>query len=250
MKISVITACYNSAGTIEGAINSLLSQQLNPGTELEYIIIDGLSTDNSLEIVGRYKEKIAKTISEKDRGIYDALNKGIAAASGDVIGFLHSDDAFYSTDSLQAIADAFQTHGCDAVYGNGVYISNDGSEKVIRNWVSGELSTGRLERGWMPMHPTFFVKRDIYRQYGSFNDTYRISADYDIVLRFLKIHRIKTAYINKYLIKMKIGGASNTFKNLIRKWKEDFSIMQNHGLNPYIALAWKNLSKVKQLFSR
>jgi glycosyltransferase len=178
------------------------------------------------------------------------LNKGIAAASGDVIGFLHSDDAFYSTDSLQAIADAFQTHGCDAVYGNGVYISNDGSEKVIRNWVSGELSTGRLERGWMPMHPTFFVKRDIYRQYGSFNDTYRISADYDIVLRFLKIHRIKTAYINKYLIKMKIGGASNTFKNLIRKWKEDFSIMQNHGLNPYIALAWKNLSKVKQLFSR
>ncbi|WP_109695015.1 glycosyltransferase family 2 protein [Chitinophaga deserti] len=247
MKISVITACYNSASTIEEAMGSMRRQLKSSDLEIEYIIVDGQSKDNTLEVVERYRDIVTHIVCEKDTGIYDALNKGIRAATGDVIGFLHSDDSFACEDALQIIASTFRESGCDAVYGNGVYVSKE-TGKVIRKWESGEFRQQRLNKGWMPMHPTFYVKRDVYLRYGLFNDTYRIAADYDIVLRFLKQHAIRAKYINKDIISMKVGGASSSVKNYIKKWKEDFTIMKSHGLNPYFALIYKNLSKIGQFF--
>lgn len=247
MKVSIITATYNSEKNIRDTIESCLQQTYK---DIEYLIIDGASTDHTVEIAKEYGGKISKLISEPDTGIYNALNKGINAATGDIIGFLHSDDIFFSNDTVSHVVEHFLKYQVDSIYGNGIYTSANNKNKVIRNWISGEFNPKKLSLGWMPLHPTFFVKRNIYMQYGLFEESFRIAADYDLVLTFLKDAEISTFYINEYLIRMKMGGASTSASNFAKKWKEDVRVMRRHGINPCIGLPYKNLSKIKQLVSK
>lgn len=244
MKVSVITATYNSALTISETLKSLEQQTYQ---DIEYIVIDGASTDNTLTIVRNESTRVIKIISEPDSGIYDALNKGILAATGDVVGFLHSDDVFASVDSVQQIVDAFVQDNKDAVYGDLQYVSAIDSSKVIRLWKSGQYSRNKLKRGWMPPHPTFYMKRECYERLGIFDLRYRIAGDYDSLLRYLWGGNVSMSYCEHVLIKMRVGGASNrSFKNIWLKSCEDNRALKNSGLAVLPALFWKNFSKIPQ----
>lgn len=244
-KISVITTTYNSASTIEDTLKSVIGQDY---PNVEYIIIDGLSKDNTLEIVNKYKDKIAKIISEKDSGIYDALNKGINAATGDIIALLHSDDFYMDNTVLSKVAAEFEKTKAESVYGNLYYVNKDNTDKIVRKWVSGKYKHGMFLNGWMPPHPAFFVKRACYEKYGMFNLQFRSAADYELMLRFLHKHKITTSYIKQYLVKMRTGGQSNaSVKNRVKANQEDREAWTVNGLKPRIyTLTFKPLRKIIQ----
>ncbi|MBK9291138.1 MAG: glycosyltransferase [Bacteroidetes bacterium] len=244
MKVSIITICYNSGHSIADAISSVLSQTY---PDIEYIIVDGKSKDNTVEIVRSFGDRIAKFVSEPDKGIYDALNKGIRMATGDVIGFMHSDDIFASKDTIAHMVELMKRSGADSVYGDLQYVYKSDTSKVLRYWKSGSFSRTKLLWGWMPPHPTFYVKKTVYDNYGMFRTEFRIAADYDIILRFLGKHRISTAYLPEVMVKMRVGGASNrSLKNIIRKSKEDWKAIRDNGVGHIHTLIFKNLSKVTQ----
>lgn len=248
MKISVVTAVFNNRETIGAAIDSALSQV---DVEFELIVIDGGSTDGTLDVLRAYGDRLALLVSEPDRGMYDALNKGIQLATGDVVGFLHSDDLFADESVLTRIAAAFAVPDVGAVYGDLLYVSKDAPDVVVRYWKAGAFSQGRLGWGWMPPHPTFYVRRSIYQRLGVFDLRYRIAADYDTMLRFLGKGKIRADYIPEVLVKMRLGGASNrSFANIVRKSKEDYLALRRNDVGGLGALAWKNLSKAKQFFVR
>lgn len=248
MKISIITSVYNNQETIAEAMDSVLSQTY---TDIEYIIIDGGSTDDTVNIIKSYQNRIAVFISEPDKGIYDGLNKGIKLATGDVIGFLHSDDLYENNTVIEKVAQAFMASEIDSVYGDLTYVNKSDPTKVIRYWKSGEFTLKKLGRGWMPPHPTFFVKRAIYQQHGQFDTSFKIAADYDLMLRFLGKYKISTDYIPNVLIKMRVGGESNkSLKNVIRKSTEDLQAMRNNNIGGFLSLIFKNLSKVKQFIKK
>jgi glycosyltransferase len=248
MKISLITSVYNNQETIAEAIGSVLSQTY---PNIEYIIIDGGSTDGTVNIVRSYQDQLAAFVSEPDRGIYDGLNKGIRLATGDVIGFLHSDDLYQDNKVIAKVAQAFTDNPVDSVYGDLTYIDKNDPTKIIRYWQSGLFSLKKLRYGWMPPHPTFFVKRDIYERYGTFDTSFKIAADYDLILRFLGKNRISTYYIPSVLIKMRVGGESNkNWKNILRKSTEDLQAMKNNGIGSVLSLLIKNLSKLQQFFRK
>ena len=244
MKISIITSVFNNKNEIAETIESVISQT---HSNIEYIIIDGGSTDGTLEIINAYKNRIGLVISEPDKGIYDGLNKGLALATGEVIGFLHSDDLYEDNYVIEKVAMAFQDNKVDSVYGDLVYVSKNDVSKVIRYWKSGFFTPKKLRCGWMPPHPTLFIKRRIYEQYGVFNTNFKIAADYDVILRFLGKYTISTHYIDNVLIKMRVGGASNkSLKNIFLKSKEDLVAMQNNGVGNIYSLLIKNFSKIQQ----
>lgn len=253
-RITVVTACYNSEATIRDAIESVLSQTFS---DVEYIVVDGASADNTLAIVREYGSRIAQVISEPDKGIYDALNKGIHAATGDLVGFLHSDDLFSHSSVLSRIASEAgnsEGHGelvCDAVYGDLNYVSAADTSKVVRRWTSCRFTPALLSRGWMPPHPTLYLKRDIYRELGGFDLCYRIAADYESILRYFSGEDFTPRYIPETLITMRLGGASNgTISGILRKSREDYSALRKNSIpHPLKALAWKNLSKLPQFFT-
>ncbi len=248
MKISVITIAYNSGHSIADAITSVVSQTY---PDVEYIIVDGKSKDNTVEVVKSFGTKISKFVSEPDKGIYDALNKGIRMATGDVIGFMHSDDLFASDDILAKVAALFNANDIDSVYGDLEYVYKEDTNKVLRYWKSGSFSLRKLRMGWMPPHPTFYVKRAIYEKYGVFNTSFRISADYDTMLRFLGKHRISTLYLPEVMVKMRVGGASNrSLKNIIQKSKEDYQAIQDNNFGTIFTLLFKNLRKVTQFIMK
>ena len=248
MKISIITSVYNNQETIAEAMDSVLSQTY---TDIEYIIIDGGSTDDTVNIIKSYQNRIAVFISEPDKGIYDGLNKGIKLATGDVIGFLHSDDLYENNTVIEQVAQAFMASEIDSVYGDLTYVNKSDPTKVIRYWKSGEFTLKKLRCGWMPPHPTFFVKRAIYQQHGQFDTSFKIAADYDLMLRFLGKYKISTDYIPSVLIKMRVGGESNkSLKNVIRKSTEDLQAMRNNNIGGFLSLIFKNLSKVKQFIKK
>jgi glycosyltransferase len=248
MKISVITATWNSANTISDTLDSISSQSYD---DIEYIVVDGLSTDNTLEIIENHNADVNIMISEQDDGIYDALNKGIAVATGDVIGFLHSDDVYASSDALQKIADVFSHSKIDSVYSDLNYVSKNHTDKVIRHWRSNEYKPENILNGWMPPHPTFYLKREYYQLLGGFNLSYKIAADYDSILRYLWKNNLTSSYIPEVLINMRIGGESNrSFKNIVLKSKEDYRAMKNNGVPAVRALLCKNLSKIPQFFKK
>jgi glycosyltransferase len=247
MKISVITAVYNNENTIENAIKSVLSQTHN---DIEYIVIDGVSTDKTLDIVKKYEEKIDTIVSEKDAGIYDALNKGIKKATGDIVCFLHSDDMYENENVVKKVNDLFEEKQVDSVYGDLVYVKKESVDKVIRYWKSGEFKHKKLNRGWMPPHPTFFVKREVYEQYGGFDTSFRISADYDTMLRFLGTYKISVAYLPNILIKMRLGGESNkNYTNLRQKTLEDIKVLKKNKIGGKYTIILKNISKIPQFLS-
>ena len=246
MKISIITATYNNKKTIADTLYAVSSQTYK---NIEHIIIDGKSTDNTLKIIEEQKNDKIKIISEKDNGIYDALNKGIKHATGEVIGFLHSDDIYADNNAIKYVVEKFNTEKTDSLYADLQYVSKNDINKVIRNWKSGKYHIKKLKQGWMPPHPTFFVKNEIYEKHGIFNTNYKIAADYDLMLRFLGKHKITTTYLPLTLIKMRVGGESNkSLKNIIRKMKEDFRAIKNNNIGGIFTLIRKNTSKITQFF--
>lgn len=248
MKISIITAVYNNQDTVADAINSMLSQTY---ADVELIVIDGGSTDGTLDVLHGYGDKLNKLVSEPDRGIYDALNKGLKLATGDVIGFLHSDDLYADKRVLEEIAELFSNSTVDAVYGDLVYVGKGSEDKVVRHWTAGEFSPDKLHYGWMPPHPTLYVKREVYERIGLFDTKFRIAADYDFMLRLLSLKNLSVAYIPELLIKMRLGGESNrSLKNLLRKSCEDYRVISRHDLSGLLTLICKNLRKLPQFLGR
>ena len=242
MKISVITACFNSQKTIAEAIESLKRQSW---PFIEHLVIDGASQDASVAIASKTLGDGDVLISEPDRGIFDALNKGLQRASGDVIGFLNSDDLFAHDNVLRRVAACFNDPNVGAVYGDLQYVDADDTERVIRYWKSGTFSRRKLQRGWMPPHPSFFMRREFYEDLGGFDPAYRISGDYDSLLRYLSSEMFSVVYLPEVLVKMRVGGASNgSLKAILRKSSEDIKAMRNNGVNPLIALPYKNFSKL------
>ncbi|EKS6644833.1 glycosyltransferase family 2 protein [Enterobacter hormaechei] len=248
MRISIITATYNSEKTLQDTLCSL-ERQTYP--DIEYIIIDGESKDNTLTVVKENCTRVSKIICEPDKGIYDALNKGILAASGDVIGFLHSDDLLAYDDAVADIVDTFEKTACDAVYGDLEYVTQQDTTKRVRLWKSGAFSRLKMQLGWMPPHPSFYMKRSCYSKLGHFSLDYRISADYDSLLRYILINRINVAYLPKVLVKMRIGGISNrSLSSMMSKSLEDIRIMRTNSMIWPLALAYKNLSKLPQFIKK
>jgi glycosyltransferase involved in cell wall biosynthesis len=214
MKISIITTTYNSAGTIEDTIKSVLSQV---GVEIEYIIIDGGSTDGTLDIINKYKERVARVVSEPDGGMYEAMNKGIKLATGDVVGILNSDDFYASNNVIETVVKEFEKTGADCVWGDLVYVDPNDLSRVVRDWRSSPYKEGNFQKGWHPPHPTLFVKKSVYDKYGVFRTDLSTAADYELMLRFLEKNKISSAYIPQLLVKMRAGGESNkSYYNLIR----------------------------------
>ena len=247
IKVSVVTAVFNSEKTIAQAVESVLSQNY---PAVESVVIDGNSCDATLSILEPYRSRLGKLISEPDDGIYDALNKGIRHATGDVIGFLHADDLFENDGVLGKVAAAFEDPDVDAVYGDLVYVSHDNAERVIRYWKSGSYDQTSLSRGWMPPHPTFYVRRSVYERLGGFNEAYRIAADYDCILRFLGLGGICVAYIPEVLVRMRVGGESNrSLINIIRKSREDYRAIRENDIGGLITLLAKNIRKLPQFLS-
>lgn len=249
MKISIITITYNSESTIRDTIESVLNQDYK---DIEYIIVDGLSNDNTLNIIGEYKNRISKIISEKDKGLYDALNKGIAIATGDVVGIIHSDDFYTSNDVITKVANTFMVNHCDAVYADLYYVDKKDTSKIFRKWKSGQYKSGAFIKGWMPPHPTFFVKNGCYTKYGVFNLQLKSAADYELMLRFIHKYRIKLAYLPEFIIKMRVGGKSNvSIKNRLRANSEDRKAWEINGLKPHFyTLYLKPLRKIIQLLRK
>ncbi|WP_159022681.1 glycosyltransferase family 2 protein [Formosa sp. L2A11] len=251
MKVSIITATYNSEKTIEDCFKSVLNQSYD---NIEYIIIDGASTDGTLNILETFKQKHKNiiSVSEPDKGIYDALNKGIEKATGDVVGFLHSDDFFASNETISHIVSAFNLEDIDGVYGDLHYINATNSEKIVRNWKSQPFLTKLLKQGWMPAHPTLFLKKAVYIKHGLFNLNFKIAADYDLMLRIFKDVTLQFKYLPEVITKMRVGGASNrSLKNIWLKTREDYMAVKGNKLgSPILVICSKNLSKIPQLFKK
>lgn len=213
MSISIITITYNSEKTLKDTIDSVMSQTYK---DIEYIVIDGNSNDNTVDIVKSYGSKISKFISEPDHGIYDAMNKGLKLASGDIIGILNSDDIFYDETIVSRIVKEFEEKNVDCIFGDLYYVDQYDTNKIVRRWISSSFIPDSFANGWHPAHPTFYVKREIYEKYGYFDLEFSVSADFELMLRFLEKHKISSSYIPQVLIKMRDGGESNrSIKNIL-----------------------------------
>lgn len=247
MKISIITAVFNSCDTIADTLASVLEQT---HADIEWIVIDGGSTDGTLDILHIHTDRIAVLVSEPDHGIYDALNKGLLRATGEVVGFLHADDVYADATVLENIAAAFSDRTVGAAYGDLVYVRRDAPRQVLRYWRAGEFVREKLKQGWMPPHPTFYARRSLYERLGGFDTGYRIAADYDCMLRFLQ-SGMAVHYIPRVLVRMRTGGASNrSLKSLLRKSYEDYRALKTNRVAGLWALVWKNLGKLPQWFVR
>jgi glycosyltransferase len=229
MKVSIVTVVYNNERTIEDAINSVLNQSYK---NVEYIIIDGNSSDGTLSIVNRYQDRISRIVSEPDKGIYDAMNKGIGFATGDVIGILNSDDLYADDNVISDVAQCFQDNkSVDILYGDLVYVKATDTNKVVRKWNSLPYGKSYFERGNVPPHPTMFLKSKVYNESGRFDIQYKLAADYEFMLRIFKKHTFKSKYINRLMVKMRLGGATNkSFKNVLNGNREILNSWKRNGL--------------------
>lgn len=245
IKISVITATWNCIETLPESLNSVANQSYE---NIETIWVDGGSTDGTKELLAHsYIPERGGYISEPDQGIYDALNKGIEMAKGDVIGFLHADDILANKNVLSKVAKIFENPSVDAVYGDLIYVDKYESSKIVRNWRCGKFSKRKLSRGWMPPHPTLYMRRSIFQKTGFFNLKYKIAADYDYILRVFSNQNLNSVYIPEILVSMRLGGASNSsIANILRKSKEDFQILRSNKIGNIVTLLLKNARKLHQ----
>jgi glycosyltransferase involved in cell wall biosynthesis len=245
-KVTIITVALESESFIKDAIESVLSQTY---PNIEYIIIDGGSRDGSIDIIDSYGDKISKFVSEPDEGIYDAMNKGISLATGDIIGFLNSDDFYENANVISTIASAF-TDGVDAIYADLDYVSRSDKNKVERKWRSGNFDPKLFYSGWMPPHPTFFVKTTIYKKYGGYDAALKYSADYELMLRLCLVNEISVKYIPEVLVKMRVGGYGNrSLRSRINANVEDRKAWQLLNIKPKVfTFLLKPLRKITQYF--
>lgn len=246
LTFSIITAVFNRADTVEQALLSIQSQTWSA---VQHIVIDGASTDGTLARLECHRERISVLVSEPDQGIYDALNKGLHRATGDFVGLMHSDDFYADDQVLEKVARTFADPAIDGVYGDLDYVSKDAPDRVIRRWRSGQYRPRRLARGWMPPHPTLFLRRAVIEAWNGFDTSFQIAADYDAVLRYLAKGEIKLAYLPEVLVKMRVGGESNrSLSRIIRKSREDYRALRRNRVGGLVALVWKNMSKLHQFF--
>lgn len=243
MKVSIITSCYNREATIRGAIESVLSQDY---PDIEYIIIDGASKDNSLNIIKEYKDRITKIVSKPDHGMYEAINKGIRLATGDIIGLVHSDDFLYSSQTISHIVEKFNETQADFVYGNGLFVNAEDTNKVVRNWIGGDYRLWKVKHGWLPLHPTCYIRREVMMKRGLYNESYKIAADSDLLFRYLLGGDLTVVYLKEYIIKMRMGGLSTDKGRRKQMWQEDIRMYGSHGMSPTITKIEKMLWKVPQ----
>ena len=249
IKVSIITIAYNNSETISETVESVLKQSYN---NIEYIIIDGQSIDNTVEIIKSYGDRISKYISEKDNGIYDAMNKGVTLAKGDIIGFINADDKLNSNDCVSEIVKVFQIQNADVVYGDKIYTEANNPDKVVRYWKSGEYNKNNFKKGWMPPHLSTYIRREFYEKYGKFRTDFKIAADYELMFRFMYKYNAKSKYLPKIIARMRAGGISNkSLKNILisnyevyKSWR-----VNGFGISPFIIVR-KPVSKIIQLFMR
>jgi glycosyltransferase involved in cell wall biosynthesis len=226
-KLSIVTVCLNSARTIGNTLDSVNSQTC---PDIEHIVVDGGSTDGTQDLVRKRGLRVATMLSEPDRGIYDAMNKGAALATGDVVGFLNADDVFAGPQAAASIARAFSS-GIEACYGDVVYVSASDPSRVIRHWRSGEYRAGLCAKGWAPPHPTLYVKRGVFERHGGFDDRLRVAADFEFALRLLDVVGIRVRYIPEVLVRMRAGGVSNgSVKGVLRGHRDMAAALRKHGL--------------------
>ena len=229
MKISIITSCYNRVSTIRGAIESVLSQDY---PDIEYIIVDGASTDGSVEVIRDaiegHEDKV-KFISEPDHGMYEAINKGIRMATGDYIGLVHSDDFLYSSHTISDIAKRLEKTHADFLYGDGLFVNAENTDKVVRKWIGGTYRLWKVRHGWLPLHPTCYIRRDVMEKLGGYDESYMIAADTDLLVRYLLDNHVKTDYLKKYIVRMRMGGMSTDNSRRAKMWKEDIRVYSSHG---------------------
>lgn len=245
LKISLITVAYNAQNTIERCISSVLGQKFN---NIQYIVIDGGSTDRTIQIINKYRENISVFISEPDNGVYDAMNKGIALANGDIIGTLNADDFLADDDVLAHVAKAFSQEDINILYGDLDFI--DPGEKIVRKWRSGRYRSGMFNWGWMPPHPTFYCRKVLFANLGTYRLDYGSAADYELMLRFIHAYKANVFYLDKIMVKMFIGGISNkNVTNRVKALLYDLKAMRNNDiLFPYITIIFKPLRKIMQFF--
>jgi glycosyltransferase involved in cell wall biosynthesis len=250
MLISVITVCYNSAKTIGDTLRSVREQTFE---NVEHIVVDGQSTDKTLSVVAAEGARVAKLVSEADMGIYDAMNKGIGLATGEIIGFINADDFYASPDALANVAAAFSDPKIDACYGDLCYVSQEDTSTLVRYWKSSDFQSGSFESGWCPPHPTFFVRREVYRLFGGFDLSYKIAADMELMLRFLEVRKIRATYIPAVLVKMRLGGTTNkNLSNIVHQNQEILRALRSHGLKSSVwrLIGCKMFSKGLQFLVR
>lgn len=245
--ISIITVVYNNVDNIKSAIESVINQN---SKNFEYIIIDGKSDDGTLEIINQYYKTgdISLVISEKDKGIFDALNKGIQNSNGKYIGFLHSDDIFATNSAIHEITNVIINNDPDAVYGDLTYVKKNDLSKVVRYWKSSTFRKAKLKWGWMPPHPTFYLKKRFYNKYGLHDTNLSVNADYDLMIRMLKIKNFNAIYLPVEIIKMRLGGNSNKVSNLLTKLLEDYKVIKANQIGGLLTLIFKNVQKIPQFF--
>jgi len=248
MKVSIITVSYNSSNHIEDAIDSVASQDYD---FIEHLIIDGSSTDDTVDILKCHESRLALWISEPDEGIYDAMNKGIRLATGDIVGILNSDDFYYSNDVITKVVDAFKDPEIDAVYGDLIFVDPTNLKRTVRTYSSAKWTPARFARGYMPAHPTFFVKRKYYEKYGLFETDYKIAADYEMLIRLLYVHQLRYKYLPMTMVKMRKGGvSSNGIKSNIILNKEIVRACRKHGIKTNALKIYpKYFNKVFELFN-
>ncbi len=250
MKISIVTVCHNAASTIEECLQSVAGQSYH---DVEHIVIDGASTDGTMEIIDKYRDQLAVVVSEPDRGIYDAMNKGIGEASGDVIGTLNADDWYADTNVLTRVAETFKSDDrLEAVYGDLVYVAKDDPTRIIRYWKSRPYKEGLFEHGWMPAHPTFFVRSDVYQRFGLFDLEFMIQSDFELTMRFMAVNKIVTRYLPGVMVRMRMGGVTNnSVRNVIDGNIEAYRACRKNGLDVSpLFIARKMLSRIPQFLNR
>ncbi len=250
MRVSIITVCFNSASTVRDTVESVIAQT-HP--DIEYIVVDGASTDDTLKVLDHYRPHIATLVSERDRGIYDAMNKGIALATGDVIGMINSDDFYASGDSIAKVVTALEDDRLEGCFGDLCYVDQQDTGRIVRYWRAGEYRPGAFAYGWCPPHPTFFVRRRVYERLGQFDQQYKIAADVELMMRFLEVGHIPVAYIPAVLVNMRLGGTTNkSLRNVVHQNREVLSALRLHGLqsNPVSFFAKKAVSRGKQFLAR
>jgi glycosyltransferase involved in cell wall biosynthesis len=245
MKVSIITVCYNSESTIEDTIKSV-ANQTHP--DIEYIIIDGNSRDATVEMIKKHSAFVSKWISEKDTGIYDAMNKGLEMATGEIIGILNADDVFANSNVIENIVNFFRDQSIEALYADLKYVQRKDISKVIRFWKSGEYAEGKFYYGWMPPHPTLYLRKSVYQKYGNYRTDMPSAADYELMLRMIHVQKIKLAYYPQVIVLMRDGGFSNrTLQNRIKANRDDRRAWQVNNVHPkFYTLLMKPLSKILQ----